>query len=31
MPQDKPFSTLHHLSLVVRDIDAAVEIAAEYR
>ena len=24
MPQDKPFSTLHHLSLVVRDIDAAV-------
>lgn len=24
MPQDKPFSTLHHLSLVVRDVDAAV-------
>jgi catechol 2,3-dioxygenase-like lactoylglutathione lyase family enzyme len=23
MPPDKPFSTLHHLSLVVRDIDAA--------
>jgi catechol 2,3-dioxygenase-like lactoylglutathione lyase family enzyme len=24
MPPEKPFSTLHHLSLVVRDMDAAV-------